>query len=244
MPDIEWRVLSSGALACRLPSAGSKPVWLDAVRRVKVCEHGHSMSEIHHWRCGDRPRPAWVACDCTDAKGLWSKTKPELPEAPPPYNLVLWKQSTPTLLAPVNTMGVKVPGGREVYIDGEGRARCKHGLVDAVLRRRYTQTRVDAASKLQAWWRALDTPMRAAVRLALGFGEATQELQRAADVWRSCCSRRTRPPCPRKRKAETHCGCQPVGLRRYCFGTQQRRPTTKRQRENELPAPVLVEAVG
>ena len=41
--DDAWRVLSSGALAYRQPpTKAGRPVWLDALRRVKLCEHGHS----------------------------------------------------------------------------------------------------------------------------------------------------------------------------------------------------------
>ena len=40
-PDARFRVLPSGLLAFRLPdSKVGKPVWLDVVRRLKVCEHG------------------------------------------------------------------------------------------------------------------------------------------------------------------------------------------------------------
>ena len=71
-PGDEWRVLSSGALAYRLPpTKEGKPVWLDAHHRVKLCEHGHSAAQIHHWQCAARPRakPEWVTCTCADAKG-------------------------------------------------------------------------------------------------------------------------------------------------------------------------------
>ena len=100
----EWRVLASGVLACRLPGAG-RPIWLDAVRRVRLCEHGRTMSEIHH-----RGRFACVGCDCVDAKGLGGTARMELPEAPPPYHEVLWRQAAPTLLKPTMVEAVRIPG--------------------------------------------------------------------------------------------------------------------------------------
>ena len=58
----------------------SVQVWLDVVRRVKLCPCGHSMIEMHHWRCAARPRakPEWVQCQC-DSKGLFTnpKAKPD-----------------------------------------------------------------------------------------------------------------------------------------------------------------------
>ena len=55
-PGDEWRVLPSGVLAYRLPpTKAGKQVWLDALRRVKVCEHGHSAAQMRHWRCKARP---------------------------------------------------------------------------------------------------------------------------------------------------------------------------------------------
>ena len=56
-PDHHFRVLPSGRLAFRLPDTkAGKQVWLDVVRRVKLCACGHSMIEMHHWRCAARPR--------------------------------------------------------------------------------------------------------------------------------------------------------------------------------------------
>ena len=231
MPKIEWRVLPSGALACQLPcSKDGREVWLDAMRRVKLCKHGHSMVEIHNWRSNGK-RPEWTLCDCQSAKGLWAIGKLELPEPAPLYHEVLWSQEAPTLLEPMMVMGVRALGlskGCEVYIDNEGRARCRHGFVEAVLRRKEVQRRAEAASKLQAWWRALDSPTRAAVRAAMTGGEPNSALRLAAGAWRRLRQQSIHPSSSRKRTAAC-CSCSPNGLRRERFGTQQRRQG-KRQR--------------
>ena len=88
----EWRVLSSGALACALPpTKEGKPIWLDAHHRVKLCEHGHSAAQSHHWQCAARPRakPEWVTCTCADAKGLCTESELVLPAEVPAYHHVL-----------------------------------------------------------------------------------------------------------------------------------------------------------
>ena len=209
--DPDWRVLSSGALAYRQPpSKRGRVVWLDAVLGVRLCEHGHSATQIHHWRCKARPRekPGWIACTCEDAIGLCMDTiapPAELPASVPPYHEVLWRDAQPATLEN-GVRAVKVPGkpkGAEVYLDAEGRTRCPHGLTYAQLRERRACERASAATRLQTWWRTLDAAERRAVRtelrrqqrvppLATPFAEPTA-LQRAADVWRDL-PRRATPP--------------------------------------------------
>ena len=142
--DTRFRVLPSGVLAFRLPnSKAGKPIWLDVVRRLKLCKHGHSMHEMHHWRCVARPRakPAWVDCQC-GTKGLFTdtKAKPSLPDGVlvPSYASVLWRDGTPKLLQPMNVLAVRVPGKpkeREVWIDRAGTARCEHGFTESGITR-------------------------------------------------------------------------------------------------------------
>ena len=123
-PGDAWRMLPSGALACQLPpTKEGKPVWLDALLGVKLCEHGHSAGQIHHWRCAARPRakPEWVTCTCTDAKGLCmdARVKPALPADVPAYHRVLWRDSEPVLLEAKGRWGVPVPGkpkGHDVFL--------------------------------------------------------------------------------------------------------------------------------
>jgi hypothetical protein len=230
--DPDWRVLSSGALAYRQPpSKHGRAVWLDAVLGVRLCEHGQSATQIHHWRCKARPRekPGWVACTCEDANGLCMDTiapPAELPSSVPPYHEVLWRDAQPTTLDN-GVRAVKVPGkpkGAEVYLDAEGRTRCQHGLTYAQLRERRARQRASAATRLQTWWRALDAAERSAVRaelrrhqreppLAAPFAEPFAEptaLQRAADVWRDL-PRRATPP-------TSSCACATRGMRLERFG--------------------------
>ena len=134
-PDDSWAVLASGALAYRLPPVNGKPIWLDAVLRVKLCEHGHSASQIMNWRRSNpaRVKPEWETCDCTDMKGLtmYPKAKPELPTVAPAYHHVLWRNAQPVRLEPGGVWAVRVPGkpkGREVFIDRHGVPRCAHAL--------------------------------------------------------------------------------------------------------------------
>ncbi len=257
LPDARFQVLPSGVLAFRLPdSKAGKPVWLDTVHRVKLCEHGSSMAQIHHWRCAARPRakPPWVECQC-DAKGLYTdpKAKPGLLPADvavPSYASVLWRDGAPTRLQPVDVLAVRVPGrpkGREVFIDVDGVARCPHGFCEGTLSKARRQRMVRAASQLQEWWRALDPPARASVRLALSparrrprvaepLAAPSAGLQRAASVWRRQSERRLedddvekataasrKAKKKRGRPAVEPCGCRPGGLRREVFGTLQRR---------------------
>ena len=154
-PDHHFRVLPSGRLAFRLPDTkAGKQVWLDVVRRVKLCPCGHSMIEMHHWRCAARPRakPEWVQCQC-DSKGLFSnpKAKPALPAdvEVPSYASVLWRDGTPKMLQPANVLAVRVPGkpkGIEVWIDATGKARCAHGFTESALMRAHQMRRQRAAS--------------------------------------------------------------------------------------------------
>ena len=143
--DDAWRVLSSGALAYRMPpTKQGKAIWLDATRRVKLCEHGQSATQIHHW-CASRPRtkPEWVACTCTDAKGLCADAKAQvetaLPDSVPAYHAVLWRDNRPELLKPKGRWAVRVPGkpkGSDVFLDADGTPLCPHGFSASELHRR------------------------------------------------------------------------------------------------------------
>lgn len=245
-PDAHFRVLASGVLAFRLPdSKAGKPVWLDVVRRLKVCEHGHSMHEMHHWNCAARPRakPTWVDCQC-GTKGLFTdtKAKPVLPTdvVVPSYASVLWRDGTPKRLQPTNVLAVRVPGKpkeREVWIDEEGRARCEHGCTESGITRTLRQRKERSASLLQQWWRQLDHEARAGVRRVLlhtvpskasEASEGSEASKAAASVWRRLSEERRQQEAygTKKRKrgpaAMEWCGCRPGGLRREIFGTTQR----------------------
>ena len=256
-PDHRFQVLPSGILAFRLPETNAsrkagKEVWLDVLHRVKVCPCGHSMDEMHHWKCAASPRvkPEWVKCQC-DSKGLYTnlKAKPALPAdvVVPSYASVLWRDGTPKLLVPINVAAVRVPGmpnGVEVWIDADGKARCRHGFTESALTRRHQMRRQQAASMLQDWWLQLSTSMRANVREALwqatrGGGHVfpSKELKGAAAVWR-CCSelrRKVAFDTGQKRKrsqrqpAAKPCNCRPGGLRREIFGTMQRQKRPRLQ---------------
>ncbi|EOD15804.1 hypothetical protein EMIHUDRAFT_445534 [Emiliania huxleyi CCMP1516] len=242
--DARFRVLPSGVLGFRMPDTkAGKPVWLDVVKRVKLCPCGHSMTQMHHWRCAARPRakPSWVACQC-DAKGLYTdlKAKPSLPEgvAVPPYASVLWRDGTPKRLQPMNVLAVKVPGKpkeHEVWIDAEGRARCAHGFTESALSKVHQERKRCAASKIQQWWRQLGRAERASVRAALLHAAPSEALKRAAAAWRRDSARRRAAPIvhagakrARGRAAVEPCGCRPGGLRRDVFGTMQRASRTSR----------------
>ena len=238
-PDHHFCVLPSGRLAFRLPDTkAGKQVWLDVVRRVKLCPCGHSMIEMHHWRCAARPRakPEWVQCQC-DSKGLFTnpKAKPELPAdvEVPSYASVLWRDSAPKVLQPANVLAVRVPGkpkGIEVWIDALGRARCAHGFTESGLLRAHQMRKQQAATVLQDWWRRLGFSERGAVREALLRGAQappSDDLERAAVVWRQCSMQRREDVSEKKRErgrpAPKPCGCRTGGLRREMFGTLQRR---------------------
>ena len=157
--DDAWCVLSSGALAYRQPPTKTgRPVWLDALRCVRLCEHGHSATQIHHWHCAARPRvkPEWIECNCTHAKGLCMDAKeppPEMPADVPPYHAVLWRDAQPTLLEPNGVWAVKVPGkpkGQEVYLDGDGTPCCAHGFSVSQLRAWRARERAGAAAPHRA----------------------------------------------------------------------------------------------
>jgi hypothetical protein len=238
-PDHRFRVLPSGRLAFRLPDTkAGKQVWLDVVRRVKLCACGHSMIEMHHWRCAARPRakPEWVQCRC-DTKGLFTnpKAKPALPAdvEVPSYASVLWRDGAPKALQPMNVLAVRVPGkpkGIEVWIDALGRARCAHGFTESGLLRAHQMRKQQAATVLQDWWRRLGSSERGAVREALLQGAQappSDGLERAASMWRWCSVQRREHASEKKRgrgkPAPKPCGCRTGGLRREVFGTLQRR---------------------
>ena len=241
-PDARFRVLPSGVLGLRLADTkAGKPVWLDVIHRIKLCEHGHSMSQMHHWRCAARPRakPSWVRCNC-DTKGLYTdiKAKPALPTnlQVPSYASVLWRDGTPKRLESFPVLAVRVPGNpkeREVWIDADGKARCAHGFTESVLTRRLRERKDRAASRLQHWWRMLGSIERASVRATMLHASASDYgLQRAAGTWRLCNKRwraaeleatatRTQTQ-KRGRPSSKPCHCRPGGLRREIFGTLQR----------------------
>ena len=272
-PGDEWRVLSSGALAYRLPpTKEGKPIWLDALQGVKLCEHGHSAAQIHHWRCAARPRakPDWVTCTCPDAKGLCMEAAPGkapmLPADAPEYHRVLWRDAEPVLLQPNGQWGVRVPGkpkGHDVFLAANGTPLCAHGFSASELAKRRARQRVQAASKIQAWWRAMDRDARASVRAAMlhSVVSATASmppshgLRRAAAVWRThsewrrIASRQSNPwarprgrPPTRRADAPT-CRCSTAGLRidRLCPEQRGRR---KRPRAHAPPLVELVDAAG
>ena len=264
-PDDKWRVLPSGLLAYKLPSKKGKPIWFDAMNGVKVCEHGASGAQIHHWRSSARPRPKphWVTCDCTDAKGLTTNPKkvPQLPADVPAYHEVLWRQAQPELLQPKGVLAVAVPGkpkGHSVYLDAEGKPLCAHGYTASELRRRRMNERVAAASKLQQWWLMLPSPWRKAVRTELlrhqGAAAATftappTELRLAAVVWRTQSERRREAPSIRRRRrtekrSAITCRCTTAGLRleRFCIEPREEWPSRKRkQRADATDIDPLVE---
>ena len=256
-PGDAWRVLPSGALACQLPpTKEGKPVWLDALLGVKLCEHGHSAGQIHHWRCAARPRakPEWVTCTCTDAKGLCmdARVKPALPADVPAYHRVLWRDSEPVLLEAKGRWGVRVPGkpkGHGVFLAADGTPLCAHGFSASELRKRRTKQRVQAVSKLQAWWRAMTREARASVRDAmLGAVPPSRELRQAAAVWRlhsewrRVASRHSNPWAktrgrPPARVEASPCSCSTAGLRIDRFNAGQYGRNKKRPRH----APTLAD---
>ena len=154
-----FRVLSSGILAYRLPpTAHGREVWFDPVKRVKLCKHGYTMAQIHHWRCPARPRtrPPWVECTCQDAKGLYVDplAKPDLTNGAlvPPYHRVLWRDGEPTRLDYKGILAVRVPGypkGHEVYVDAYGTTRCPQCFTESTLRHRRQRQEARAATLLQ-----------------------------------------------------------------------------------------------
>ena len=256
-PTSDWRVLPSGALARQLPpTKEGKPIWLDALLGVKLCEHGHSAAQISHWRCTARPRakPEWVTCTCSNAKGLWMEY-PSPPADVPAYHRVLWRDATPVLLQPGGRMGVRVPGkpkGHDVFLAADGTPLCAHGFSACQIKKRCEKQRKKAASMLQAWWRAISTEARASVRAAMIDVTAaravspSRDLRRAAAVWRNhsewrrvirCRSipgarPRGRPPARAKPMA---CSCTTAGLR---LGRFQGEACGKRKRQDsQIRAP-------
>ena len=253
--DDAWCVLSSGALAYRQPpTKAGRPVWLDALRCVRLCEHGHSATQIHHWRCAARPRvkPEWIACNCANARGLCMDAKEtplEMPADVPPYHAVLWRDAQPTLLEPNGVWAVKVPGkpkGHEVFLDGGGTPHCAHGFNASLLRACRTRERAGAAAQLQAWWRVLDHTARASVRSELlrqqrgaspSFASSFEQadLRRAAAVWREAPHRANRP---------RPCRCTTKGLRLERFGSKHRHwPSQQRKRKADAGDAALLDLV-
>ena len=193
-PPREYVVLSSGALALRLPDAKcGRRVYLDTTQCVKVCEHGSSYHQITHWNRDGDPceKPAWVGCDCTHARGLFTDltAKPKPPADAPSFASVLWRDGTPKVLQPAGVCAVRIPGlsnGHEVWMDEAGKTRCPHGHAACQLRKQICIRRRLAASKLQEWWRVLDARARGGVRTALlrSPQAPSVDLKRAANVWR------------------------------------------------------------
>ena len=158
-------------------------------------------------------------------------------------------------LQPTSVLAVRVPGypkGREVWMDADGHARCVHGFTESTLARAHRRRRHHAASTLQDWWRRLAGTERASVRAALLHprdATPSDELERAATIWRRCSERRRevqqnggeeatsgaqpsggrhkrrRPSC---KPSPEPCGCRPDGLRREIFGTMQRDQAAQR----------------
>ena len=230
-PDDAWRVLNSGDLAYAMPpSKEGKQIWLHALRRIKLCEHGASGAQIHHWHCAKCPRekPEWVTCNCVDAKGLFTnaKTASLLPPvtAVPEYHRVLWRDAEPVLLQPSGVWAVRVPGrprGQQVCLDRDGTPRCVHGYNSSELNHRRAidraTRRVNAATKLQAWWRAIRGP------------RSTASAAPQVEQWRD-----TAAPTARE-----WCGCTTAGLRLERFGFEYRQwPSYVRKYgdDTELPA--------
>ena len=234
-PDPRFRVLPSGLLGFRLPDTKEgKPVWLDVVGRVKLCEHGVSMTQMHHWRCEARPRPkpSWLQqCQC-GTKGLFTNptAKPTLPTdvEVPSYASVLWRDGQAKRLPSTNVLAVRVPGlskGRQVWMDDEGHALCEHGFSESALTRAHRMRTQRAASLLQEWWRLLGHEERSSVREALLHATPSAGLTRAAETWRQGSERRRRTAPPKRKRGRAWpepCGCCPGGLRREVFGTMQR----------------------
>ena len=230
-----FRVLSSGILAYRLPpTAHGREVWFDPVKRVKLCEHGYTMAQIHHWRCPARPRtrPPWVECTCQDAKGLYVDplAKPDLTDGAlvPPYHRVLWRDGEPTRLDYKGILAVRVPGypkGHEVYVDAYGTTRCPHGFTESTLRHRRQRQKACAATLLQRWWR--------------GVRHAACESQSArACTWSVVRQWRSAEASSSPVQRDT-CACSAAGLRRNLFGTHQRR---KRDRGGDVGRAVCMTA--
>lgn len=246
-PDPCFRVLDTGILGFRLTdSKEGKPVWLDVINRVKVCEHGVSMSQMHHWRCtsSSRPKPFWLQhCQC-DTKGLYTdpKARPTLPAdlEVPSYASVLWRDRLPERLPSTSVLAVRVPGlskGREVWMDAGGTSRCKHGFSESALARHQQKHPQRAALLLQEWWRLLDHEERSSVHEALLHATPSKRLASAASIWRHTSEHRREmrrseanqavvaaTAGKRKRgRAWPHpCGCCRCGLRREIFGTASR----------------------
>ena len=240
-------VLASGVLGIRLADTkAGKPVWLDVINRIKLCEHGVSQTAMHHWQCKARPRPkpSWLQqCQC-DTKGLFTdpKAKPMLPAdlEVPSYASVLWRDGQPKRPPSTNVLAVRVPGlskGRQVWMDADGSALCEHGFSESALARAHQRRKQRAASLLQEWWRMLEITERLIVREAMRTLHPTPSdgLARAADAWRRVSERRRqmgRPARKRGRAWPEPCGCRPGGLRREIFCTMHRpqRVAAKRAR--------------
>ena len=111
-------------------------------------------------------------------------------------------------------------------MDEAGKTRCPHGSTASQLRKEIGKRRRLAATKLQEWWRLLDTPARAGVRTALLRGpRSSVDLHRAANVWRRLSTMRREADATAKarrprgmRTTCVPCGCSPAGLERERFG--------------------------
>lgn len=174
-PTPEWRVLASGRMCCRLPDGpNGRERWLCAVTRRRCCPHGNTGSWINNRTCRKNPRARepWSNCTCEDARGLYTdpaKT-PTLPDAPPSYASILWRDHRAVTLYPTGIRAVEVPGrpkGNCVFIDSAGVRRCRHGHSAGKLRAFERERRHRAASILQCWWRRLAGAERLAVRQVL-----------------------------------------------------------------------------
>ena len=209
----EWSVLPSGRLAVRISQTGA---WVCAKTNRKLCKHGYDTNQINNWLC---KRPRKQRCVCTSAKGLWTDVaKSKLPEPPPAYISVLFRDEQCTTLAN-GAEAVQIPGskscfGQAVMVDRRGTRRCEHGQVDSVLRKLGVQRRLRAACLLQWVWRAfLSTRSAAALqphvshRRAVAIAAVCQLRRMCDEQWRSRPARCGGKPIP------IDCGCAPNGLR-------------------------------
>lgn len=234
--QVKWRVLANGRLCYRLPSApGQRERWVCAVTRAKTCHHGCTMSQIHNRTCRKNPRPRdpWSVCDCVHGKGLYTdpNARSPLPEPPPSYASVLWRDYPVVTLHPTGVRAVEIPGrpkGARVFVDAHGTRRCAHGHVAGRLRAFERERRHRAASILQRWWRGLGSAERLAVRQALlrcatarsAPVPPSSALHAAMGAFAACCVERRvvewRRAVAYKRHGgkprHPHCGCRANGL--------------------------------
>ena len=113
----------------------------------------------------DARKTSWT---CAGANGLCMEAAPR---NAPACHRVLWRDAEPVLLQPNRRWGVRVPGkpkGHDVFLAADGTPLCAHGFSASELRKRRAKQRVQAASKLQAWWRAMTREARACERARRG----------------------------------------------------------------------------